>query len=299
MSGSETWTIDEPTTLDIDGEVTELRVATVGGAVNVVGTTRPGAGVRVEVSELVGRPLTVTREGSRLVIGYRDTPWDSLFSRSKREHDRHAVVSVSVPEAVAVTVGTVTAPAVVSGIGAETTVRTASAPATLAGLRGPVDVRTASGDVEAEAPRGPFRFQTASGDLTVLDGACPEISGETVSGRIALDLSRRSATPELNLKSVSGSVTLRSPATSAARVRASSLSGNLVSEFEELTGGGGWPGQKLGGVVGEGTAGWKISTVSGGIAVLRHPLDTPDGPTGGATGSAPDTAAPAPLAKEV
>jgi hypothetical protein len=280
MSGSASWEIGEPTTLDLDGPVHELHLRLVDGALNVFRAPDPQAPVRVEISELAGGPLRIKRREGTVHVGYADLTWDAfLMNEGRGGFRRRAVVSVSAPEHVRLTAGLVGASAVVSKIAGGTTIRSVSGPVTLAGLDGPVDVRTATGDVEGQSLRGSLRFHSASGDLTLLDGA-PEVHADSASGRLMLDLAPGTTAPVLSLNSVSGAVAVRFPPESGAGVRATSISGSVSSEFDALAARGGFGPRRLGGTLGNGRGRVKISTVSGSIALLRRPTDHPtDAPT--------------------
>ncbi|MCZ7458034.1 DUF4097 family beta strand repeat-containing protein [Streptomyces sp. WMMC940] len=263
-----TWEVAEPTKLTFDEPVTSLNVRIVNGTVNVVGTDESSA--RLEVSEIEGPPLVVTRTGSTVSVAYDDVPWKGFLKLLDRKGwHRHAVVSLAVPADAAVEVGVVGAGAVVSGIRGRTDVRGVSGDTTLVGLSGTVRAETVSGSLEAQAVTGDLRFHSVSGDLTVIEGAGSSVRADSVSGDMAIDLD---GTPtDIRLTSVSGEVAIRLPHPADARVEANTASGAVSNAFEDLRVSGQWGAKKITGTLGAGSGSLRATTVSGSIALLRRP----------------------------
>ncbi|MEU6708017.1 DUF4097 family beta strand repeat-containing protein [Streptomyces wuyuanensis] len=263
-----TWEVAEPTKLTFDEPVTSLNVRIVNGTVNVVGTDEGSA--RLEVSEIEGPPLIVTRSGSTVSVAYEDLPWKGFLKLLDRKGwHRHAVVSLAVPADATVEVGVVGAGAVVSGIRGRTDVRGVSGDTTLVGLSGTVRAETVSGSLEAQGVTGDLRFQSVSGDLTVIEGAGPSVRADSVSGDMAIDLD---GTPtDIRLTNVSGEVAIRLPHPADARVEANTASGAVSNAFEDLRVSGQWGAKKITGTLGAGSGSLRATTVSGSIALLRRP----------------------------
>ncbi|MFG2288631.1 DUF4097 domain-containing protein [Streptomyces sp. NPDC048595] len=271
--------VAEPRTLEIAEPVDALSVRVVGGAVNVVGTSGDGP-ARLEVSELHGPPLTVSYDNGTLSIAYEDLPWKGFLKFLERKGwNRRAVVSVTVPCGTRVEVGVVGADAVVSGISARTDVRGVSGRSTLVGLSGEVRADTVSGKVEAQSLTGDLRFNSVSGDLTVIDGAGGGVHADSVSGDMVLDLDPVKGA-DIRLTTVSGEVAIRLPDPADARVEANTTSGTVSNAFDDLRVSGQWGAKKITGSLGEGTGRLKVTTVSGGLALLRRPSfeDSPTDP---------------------
>ncbi|MGG7571509.1 DUF4097 family beta strand repeat-containing protein [Streptomyces sirii] len=271
--------VAEPRTLEIAEPVDALSVRVVGGAVNVVGTS-DGSPARLEVSELHGPPLTVSYDNGTLSIAYEDLPWKGFLRFLERKGwNRRAVVSVTVPSGTRVEVGVVGADAVVSGISARTDVRGVSGRSTLVGLSGEVRADTVSGKVEAQSLTGDLRFNSVSGDLTVIDGAGGGVHADSVSGDMVLDLDPVKGA-DIRLTTVSGEVAIRLPDPADARVEANTTSGTVSNAFDDLRVSGQWGAKKITGSLGEGTGRLKVTTVSGGLALLRRPAfeDSPTDP---------------------
>jgi hypothetical protein len=277
MSGmSSERTVAEPEKFVFDEPVDTLCVRIVNGAVNVVGTEDGPA--RVEVTEIDGPPLKVYRKGGTLTVTYDDLPWKGLLKWLDRKGwQRHAVVSLAVPQHTRVEVGVVGAGAVISGISGDTTVQGVNGDTTLVGLTGPVRANTVAGSVEAQSVSGSLRINTVSGDLTVVEGSGSEVRADSVSGNMVLDLDP-SAGADVRLTTVSGEIAIRIPEPGNAEVEAHSVSGKLFSAFDELRvngqwGAGGPPGGRgrISGRIGSGGARLKATSVSGAIALLRRP----------------------------
>ncbi|MFE0189712.1 DUF4097 domain-containing protein [Streptomyces sp. NPDC058989] len=271
--------VAEPRTLEIAEPLDALNVRVVGGAVNVVGTS-DGSPARLEVSELHGPPLTVSYRDGTLTIAYEDLPWKGFLKFLERKGwHRRAVVSVTVPSATRVEVGVVGADAVVSGISARTDVRGVSGNSTLVGLSGEVRADTVSGKVEVQSLTGDLRFNSVSGDLTVIDGAGGGVHADSVSGDMVLDLDPVKGA-DIHLTTVSGEVAIRLPDPADARVEANTTSGTVSNAFDDLRVSGQWGAKKITGSLGEGTGTLKVTTISGGLALLRRPAfeDSPTDP---------------------
>ncbi|WP_235466196.1 DUF4097 family beta strand repeat-containing protein [Streptomyces platensis] len=300
MSARSEWSqpvqVAEPRTLEISDPFDAVNVRVFGGTVNVVGTS-DGSPARVEISELHGPPLTVSCEDGTLSVAYDDLPWKGFLKFLERKGwNRSAVISVTVPAGTRVEVGVVGAAAVVSGISGRTDVRGVSGDATLVGLTGRVQADTVSGNVEVQSVTGDLRFHSVSGDLTVIDGAGGTVRADSVSGDMVMDLDPARGA-DIALTTVSGEVAIRLPDPADATVEANTASGTVSNAFDALRVTGQWGAKKITGALGAGTGTLKVTTVSGGLALLRRPAfedeDRPDGP-GGGPAPGPDGNGPAP-----
>ncbi len=258
-----TWTVDEPVTLEMAEPVTRLQIRLVAGSVDVVASS----GVpRVEVSEVVGLPLTVRIEDGTLVVGYDDVVWATILGWLRHER-RHVVVSIAIPRDCPIELGVVSASATVTGFVGSTSVRSVSGAVTLDGLSGDLVAETVSGDVETLALDGDLSFTTVSGDLTVVGGRTGRLVARTVSGSVTADLDP-AADAAISLDSVSGDIGVRLPATPSLDIDLKSTSGDLRSSHDglQLTK---QPGRTaLTGRLGDGGAHLRARTVSGDVALL-------------------------------
>ncbi|MBL1088402.1 DUF4097 family beta strand repeat-containing protein [Streptomyces sp. NPDC001739] len=284
MSARTAWSenpieVTAPRTLEIPDSVRGLNVRLVGGTVNVVGTS-DGSPPRLEISELHGPPLTVSFDGGTLSVAYEDLPWKGFMKFLDRKGwQRSAVVSVAVPAGTRVEVGVIGASAVVSGISGRTDVRGISGDITLVGLTGGVRADTVSGNVEVQSLQGELRFNSVSGDLTVIDGAGGAVRADSVSGDMVLDLDPGKGA-DITLTTVSGEVAIRLPDPADARVEANTTTGTVSNAFDDLRVSGQWGAKRITGSLGAGTGRLKVTTISGGLALLRRPAyeDSPADP---------------------
>ncbi|MEV5984776.1 DUF4097 family beta strand repeat-containing protein [Streptomyces sp. NPDC052051] len=264
------WSIAEPRRLTFDAPVTALHVRIVNGTVNVVGGDEGSA--RLEVSEVEGPPLVVTQKDGTLTVAYDDLPWKGFLKwLDPRGRRRSAVVSLTVPASTRVEVGVVGANAVISGIDGGADVKGVTGDATLVGLSGPVHAATVSGSVEIQGVSGELRLNSLNGDLTVVEGACPRVKADSVSGSIILDLAPTGGPTDVRLTSVSGEIAIRLPDAVDAAIEANTTSGAVSNAFDELRVSGEWGTKRVTGRLGRGNGTLKATAVSGAIALLRRP----------------------------
>ncbi|MBV6700080.1 DUF4097 family beta strand repeat-containing protein [Kitasatospora aureofaciens] len=280
------WTVEGPDRITIDEAVRALNVRIIDGTVNVVAADGPA---RLEVTELSGEPLHVTLVDGVLTVTYKDiSSWGEVgdwlksvnsvkgfFSSLKRK--RIAGITLTVPAAADVKVGTVSADSTVSGFAGHVSVQSASGDATLVGLSGRTDANTVSGDVDAQSVAGQLKVNTVSGQLTVVAGTADRVQANSVTGAVTLDLD--GPTPaDIKVTTVSGPVAVRLPSLADAKVDAGSTSGDISSTFDQLKLGGSWGAKRLSGQLGDGQGSLAVTTVSGAVTVLRRPDPEDDAP---------------------
>lgn len=293
MSAGSEWSLDAPQKLTFDTPVTALHVRIVGGTVNVVGTDAGPASL--QLSEITGPPLTVSMEHGVLSIAYEDLPWKGFLKLLDRKGwKRTAHITLTVPTATRVELGTVSAAAVVSGLSGRTEVRGISGDTTLVGLTGQVQADTVSGCVEVQSLGGSLRFNSVSGELTVIDGTGSTVKADSVSGDMVVDIAPSATPADLHLNTVSGEIAIRLPDPANMAIEAHTTSGVVSNAFDALqvdsgNWGGNWGGQwgawvspggtggKISGTLGTAGGRLKATSISGAIAVLRRP-PTEDAP---------------------
>lgn len=271
------WIVDAPTNLEFE-EVTELNVRLIGGTVAVLATDENPSLV---VSEVNGRPLQVDYAGGTLTIGYEMLTWEWLLDFLK-PYDDTAAVTVTVPANCPVQLGVVSASALVSGLVSGASVKGVSGDITLDGVTGDITANTVSGELQARDIDGAVRFNTVSGELTLANGSVSALRADSVSGRIAADVTLESP-GDVNVTTVSGEVALRLPDDTDARVKLKSVSGNVQTDFGSLSVKKAPASRNVNGNVGAGSSDVSVTTVSGPITLLRraayHRGDTPAGPS--------------------
>jgi len=128
-------------------------------------------------------------------------------------------------------------------------------------------VSTTSGEVQLDGVAGPLKLTSVSGDIHVREARDGQLDLSTTSGEIEYQGSLASASGN-TLDSISGDVNLRLPENSDFRLDASTVSGDLSSEFEPHDGE--TARRSLNGVVGDGSATLTIGTTSGDIDIERQ-----------------------------
>jgi hypothetical protein len=258
------WTVDTPVNIDFD-DVKELNVRLIGGTVAVLATgDRPS----LTVSEVCGRPLQVEHSAGRLTVSYETLTWERLLDFLKPQWDK-ATVAVTVPAGCPIQLGVVSASALVSGLTAGASVKGVSGDITLDGLAGDVQANTVSGELLARDLDGAVSFASVSGTLTLADSAIMSLKAESVSGRVAADITL-DCDGGAHVSTVSGEVTLRLAENSDAAVWLSSMTGRVSSEFDSLRRKKAPGTQTVSGNVGAGTGQIAVNTVSGPITLLRR-----------------------------
>ena len=128
-------------------------------------------------------------------------------------------------------------------------------------------VKTTSGDVELAGVAGALSVSTVSGEIDVSGARDGRLTLATTSGDIGYDGElARGGTSQIS--SISGDVKLALPASSGFRLDASTVSGELRSDFDLQ--GGVAQRRSLTGVAGDGAATLNVSTTSGEIHIERH-----------------------------
>ncbi len=258
------WTIEAPTSLEFD-DVTGLRVRLIAGSVAVLATDGKPS---LDVSSVVGDPLTVTYEGGVLTITHENLTWEGLL-KWLRPQRHSATVTVTVPRKCPTQVGVVSATAVMSGISSRASVKSVSGGITLDGVTGDVDANTVSGALEAQGINGKLNFNTVSGDLTLADGWLERLDANGVSGDVTADIDL-DPLGGMHVTTVSGEVTLRLPAEADAQVNMHSLSGDVRSEFPELKRTSAPASRSVSGSLGAGSGHVSVTTMSGRVMLLRR-----------------------------
>ncbi len=258
------WTIEAPTSLEFD-DVTGLRIRLIAGSVAVLATDGKPS---LDVSSVEGDPLTVTYDGGVLTVAHENLSWEGLL-KWLRPQRHSATVTVTVPRKCPTQLGVVSATAVMSGISSRASVKSVSGGITLDGVAGDVDANTVSGALEAQGINGRLNFRTVSGDLTLADGWLERLDANMVSGDVTADIDL-DPLGGMQVTTVSGEVTLRLPAEADAQVNLHSLSGDVRSEFPELKQTSAPASRSVSGSLGAGSGHVSVTTMSGGVMLLRR-----------------------------
>ncbi|MGN8051021.1 DUF4097 family beta strand repeat-containing protein [Curtobacterium sp. 22159] len=267
----EKWLVDEPKVIDT-GIVRRLRVGLAGGQVDVVAHDEPTA--RVEVHSVSGKPLKIEVDGDTLTVDHPQVRWDDPIGFLKSFRGKaQADVSVLVPRDAVVTVGVVSAGALLSGTNRGATLNTVSGDVVVDEVAGDLTVNAVSGTTTIRELDGALTVHTVSGDV-VATGAIPRFTADGVSADVVLDLHGTPDTARVN--TVSGSVSVRLEDGVPYRCTVSTASGKLQFDDSEIRGVRGSYVKQGGELSGQ----WldlRVNSVSGDIAVLHAAPTTESG----------------------
>ena len=269
---TEKWLIapGEERVIDI-ASASRLKVGLVGGQVDVIAHDEPG--IRIEVHGVTIKDLRVESDGTQIEIDHPQIGWDNFLEvfRNFGAGGPKAEISVAVPRAIALTLGVVSAGALVSGIRNDVKLNTVSGDIIADDVTGDLSANSVSGDVQLRALTGSVVANSVSGDVAVT-GSLRKAVVDTVSGSVLIDAIGDVNT--LNVNTVSGGVTVRLDETLPANYALRSMSGKLMVDGIQRSSGGpsnytGQMGELAGSFVDV-----RANTVSGGITVLRQSRPT-------------------------
>ncbi len=277
----EKWLIQPGQTRVIDlADVRKLKIGLVGGQVDVVAHDEPG--VRIEVHSVTIKDLRIEADGNGVEIDHAQLRWDNFLEafRNFGSGGPKAEISVAVPRDVALTLGVVSASALVSGLETDAKLNTVSGDIIVDGLTGDLSVNAVSGDVQVRGLTGALSANSVSGDVAAT-GTIRKADIDTVSGAALIDSD--GAIQSAGFNTVSGAVTLRLDEDLPANYVLRSVSGRLLVDGSLQQGTGGI-GANFTGSTGELSGSFvdvRVNTVSGDITVLRRE------PAGAEPGDAP------------
>lgn len=250
----------------------KLKVGLVGGQVDVI--AHDEAGIRIEVHAVTVKDLRIEATGDTIEIDHPQLRWDNFLEvfRNFGAGGPRAEISVAVPRDIALTLGVVSASALVAGLENDVRLNTVSGDIIVDGLNGDLQVNAVSGDVQAHRLVGALSANSVSGDVAAT-GTLHKATVDTVSGSIMLDTT--GAVNQIGLNTVNGNATVRLDQSLAANYVARSVSGRVQVDGVVRSGSG--P-TNFAGSTGElsGTfADVRANTVSGDVTVLRRPSVDP------------------------
>jgi hypothetical protein len=203
----EKWIIHPGETRVIDIEdVRKLKIGLVGGQIDVIAHDEPG--VRIEVHAVTIKDLRIEVSGDLVEIDHPQLRWDNFLEvfRNFGVSGPKAEISVAVPRDVALTLGVVSASALVSGLRSDAKLNTVSGDIIADGITGDVSVNAVSGDVNIRALTGTLNANSVSGDVAAT-GSLRKATIDTVSGAMLVDTTGDAQAVSLN--GVSANATIR------------------------------------------------------------------------------------------
>jgi hypothetical protein len=126
--------------------------------------------------------------------------------------------------------------------------------------------RTVNGEMSAEGMRGDVDASTVNGSVRVITTGLAQAS--TVNGSVYVEMGRADWTDELDFSTVNGGITLILPARLNTDVRASTVNGDLVTDYP-LTITGRFGPRRMRGTIGSGGRSLTLSTVNGEIRLRK------------------------------
>jgi hypothetical protein len=128
------------------------------------------------------------------------------------------------------------------------------------------DGRTVNGEMSAEGLKADVRASTVNGSVRVTTTGLAEAS--TVNGSVYVEMGRADWSNDLEFSTVNGSVTLILPAQLNAEVRASSVNGDLMTDYPMMVTGR-FGRRRMQGTIGSGGRSLSLSTVNGEIRLRK------------------------------
>lgn len=293
----EKWLIHpgETRVIDID-DVRTLKVGLVGGQIDVIGHDEPG--MRIEVHNVTVKDLRIEATGDAVEIDHPQLRWDNFLEvfRNFGAGGPKAEISVAVPRSIALTLGVVSASALVADLREDARLNTVSGDIIVDGLTGDLSVNAVSGDVQVRELVGALTANSVSGDVAAT-GVLRSATIDTVSGAMLVDTS--GPVQRVSLNTVGGESTVRMDEGYPANYVVRSVSGRVQIDGIVHSGQGSLPTTSYAGSVGELSGSFadvRANSVAGAITVLRRPPGTdpvaPDMPHDVADGGADDGGQP-------
>lgn len=265
----EKWLVQpgETRVIDLDG-IRRLKVGLVGGQIDVVGHDEPG--VRIEVHSVTQKELRIEAQNGAIEIDHAQLRWDNFLTsfRNFGSGGPHAEISIAVPRDVALTLGVVSASALVAGLTTDAKLNTVSGDIIVDGLTGDVTANSVSGDVQMRGLTGTLNANAVSGAITAA-GTIRTAFADTVSGAVLVDST--GPTQNVSFNTVSGAATLRLDESVAAKYTLRTVSGKLNVDGIDRSQSG--IGSTYTGTVGELSGSFaevRANTVSGDVTVIRR-----------------------------
>jgi DUF4097 and DUF4098 domain-containing protein YvlB len=126
--------------------------------------------------------------------------------------------------------------------------------------------RSVNGDVTAEGLAADTRISTVNGDVDVATRGLAE--AHTVNGNVTASMGRADWTGTMEFHTVNGTITVSLPANADTEVRASTVNGDISSDFP-LTVQGRFGPRRMQGTIGRGGRSLSLETVNGSIEIER------------------------------
>lgn len=264
----EKWLIHPGDTRVIDlDDIQRLKISLIGGQVDVVVHDEPG--VRIEVHGVTEKDLRIESSGDLLEIDHVEIRWDNFLEAFRNFGSRgpKAELSVAVPRGIALTLGVVSATALVSGIDSDARLNTVSGDVLVDGVSGSIAVNAVSGDIQVRDLDGSVNANSVSGDVAV-SGRIRRATVDIVKGDVLIDA--EGAVQEVCINTVGGDSTVRLDAGYPANYVLRSVSGKVLVDGASHggTGSNGYVGSV--GALDGSFVDVRANSVTGSLTILRR-----------------------------
>ncbi|OLB65344.1 MAG: hypothetical protein AUI10_07075 [Actinobacteria bacterium 13_2_20CM_2_72_6] len=251
-----------------------VRVELIKGSVRVTGGEDESC---LEVDRVDGAPLVVDQDDTALTIGY-ERPLRRLpvpFTRLALLRRDSADLRLSVPADCPVTIAAADATVTVSQMNAPVAVDNICGDINLIGISGGAECRTGRGLVHAVRVRGGLTVDIHAGDFALVHGYPGAVRAHCIHGSHIVDLAdpddeADGEATDLALTCRVGDITVRLPEPGNLNVELSTVQGEIVSAFPEVTPGPrGRGGSTASGTLGGGAGRLMARAERGRVTLLR------------------------------
>lgn len=215
--------------------ITKVKVAMIGGTVDIIGHDEPTA--RVEVSDVTLRPIRIELRDGVLDIDHPQLGWENFgdtIVNLFKNNSPSATVTVLVPRTVALSLSVVSAQGLASGLRGDAKVNTISGAIAVSELMGNLSINGVSADLQVHGLTGKLNANTVSGDFA----ATGEISAanlDTVSGSVLLDAS--GPIDSISINTVSGDAAFLFDPEAAFKYSLHALKGTIEIDGQKIDAG--------------------------------------------------------------
>jgi DUF4097 and DUF4098 domain-containing protein YvlB len=275
--------IDEKRAVNADVRV---EISNAKGSVTISGWDRNEVAISGELGS--GARPTIEGGGAQLRIKIEAPDKQGWFSWGADSRMGPSELDIKVPKSAELKIGVVSADVTLSGVAGrlldvdsvsgklrlsseakEVDIDSVSGEVDIDGKAERARVQTVSGDIRARGLGGRLKYETVSGDIDADNARYSEINAGSVSGDIDLR-GQPEGDLRIDVESMSGSVHLYLPEQVSTRLRASSFSGSIRSDFGTVKHEERGPGSSLDASSGNGQGQVKIETFSGDIDIRRR-----------------------------
>jgi len=128
-----------------------------------------------------------------------------------------------------------------------------------------LESETVNGQIQVLGLKGGCNLSSVNGAV-IAEDLCGDVHAKTTNGSIRVEITKLASQNYIDLHTVNGSIKLILPDNPSATVRASTVNGNINTDFDIIVHGK-YNSKKLGGKIGHGDADIRLKTVNGSINI--------------------------------